>query len=158
MKVIFIQKNKFMKCHCKPGTINDLNSAIYTSCNTYFATIYKNTLEKFDDSKTGMNKWNEHVKTFGLGNYLGYDHPLGQPGLIPDSNYYDRWYPNYSWRAVTTISNGIGQGEILTTPIQLGNIAATIANRGWYKTPHFVKTITNDSIKLKNIDKKNIPQ
>ena len=150
----FYSKNKFMKCHCKPGTINDLNSAIYTSCNTYFATIYKNTLEKFDDSKTGMNKWNEHVKTFGLGNYLGYDHPLGQPGLIPDSNYYDRWYPNYSWRAVTTISNGIGQGEILTTPIQLGNIAATIANRGWYKTPHFVKTITNDSIKLKYRQKK----
>ena len=101
-----------------------------------------------------MNKWNEHVKTFGLGNYLGYDHPLGQPGLIPDSNYYDRWYPNNRWRAVTTISNGIGQGEILTTPIQLGNIAATIANRGWYKTPHFVKTITNDSIKLKYRQKK----
>ena len=99
-------------------------------------------------------KWNEHVKTFGLGNYLGYDHPLGQPGLIPDSNYYDRWYPNNRWRAVTTISNGIGQGEILTTPIQLGNIAATIANRGWYKTPHFVKTITNDSIKLKYRQKK----
>ena len=55
---------------------------------------------------------------------------------------------------VTTISNGIGQGEILTTPIQLGNIAATIANRGWYKTPHFVKTITNDSIKLKYRQKK----
>ena len=88
-------------------------------------------------------------------NYLGYDHPFrSRPGLIPDSKYYDRWYPNNRWRAVTTISNGIGQGEILTTPIQLGNIAATIANRGWYKTPHFVKTITNDSIKLKYRQKK----
>ena len=150
----FYSKNRFMKCHCKAGTYNDLNTAIYNSCNTYFATIYKKTLQKDSNSKTGIDIWKNHVISFGLGNYLGYDHPLGQPGLIPDSNYYDKWYPNNSWRAVTTISNGIGQGEILTTPIQLGNIAATIANRGWFITPHFVKKISNDSIKSKYINKK----
>ena len=94
------------------------------------------------------------VESFGLGNYLGYDHPLGRPGLIPDSKYYDKWYPNNRWRAATTISNGIGQGEILTTPIQLANITAIIANRGWYKTPHLVKKISNDSINSKFLDKK----
>ena len=150
----FYSKNRFMKCHCKPGTYNDLNTAIYNSCNTYFATIYKKILEKKPDSKQGINNWKSHVNSFGLGNYLGYDHPLGQPGLIPDSKYYDNWYPNNSWRAATTISNGIGQGEILTTPIQLGNIAAAIANRGWYITPHFVKKISNDSIELKYREKK----
>jgi penicillin-binding protein 2 len=150
----YYSKNRFMKCHCKPGTYNDLNTAIYNSCNTYFATIYKKTLEKNGDSKKGINSWKNHVNSFGLGNYLGYDHPLGQPGLIPDSKYYDKWYPNNSWRAATTISNGIGQGEILTTPIQLGNIAATIANRGWYITPHFIKKISNDSIELKYREKK----
>ena len=150
----YYSKNRFMKCHCKPGTYNDLNTAIYNSCNTYFATIYKKTLEKNGDSKKGINSWKNHVNSFGLGNYLGYDHPLGQPGLIPDSKYYDKWYPNNSWRAATTISNGIGQGEILTTPIQLGNIAATIANRGWYITPHFIKKISNDNIELKYREKK----
>ena len=150
----FYSKNRFMKCHCKPGTYNDLNTAIYNSCNTYFATIYKKIIEKKPDSKQGINNWKNHVNSFGLGNYLGYDHPLGQPGLIPDSKYYDNWYPNNSWRAATTISNGIGQGEILTTPIQLGNIAAAIANRGWYITPHFVKKISNDSIDLKYREKK----
>ena len=70
-----------MRCHCKPGTSNDLNTAIYNSCNTYFATIYKNTLNKYSNSREGINKWKNHVESFGLGNYLGYDHPLGRPGL-----------------------------------------------------------------------------
>ena len=150
----FYSNKRFMKCHCKPGTYNDLNKAIYNSCNTYFATIYKKTIEKYSSSKQGVDNWKNHVNSFGLGNYLGYDHPLGQPGLIPDSKYYDKWYPNNRWRAATTISNGIGQGEILTTPIQLGNIAASIANRGWFITTHFVKKISNDSIKLKYRERK----
>ncbi|MDG2367711.1 MAG: penicillin-binding protein 2 [Flavobacteriaceae bacterium] len=150
----FYSNKRFMKCHCKPGTYNDLNKAIYNSCNTYFATIYKKTIDKYSNSKQGIDNWKNHVNSFGLGNYLGYDHPLGQPGLIPDSKYYDKWYPNNRWRAATTISNVIGQGEILTTPIQLGNIAASIANRGWFIIPHFVKKISNDSIKLKYREKK----
>ena len=149
----FYSRKRFMKCHCKIGTKNDLNKAIYNSCNTYFANIYKRTIEKFSDSKIGINNWKKHVESFGFGTYLGYDHPTGRPGLIPDSNYYDRRYPNGDWRAATTISNGIGQGEILTTPIQLANLTAIIANRGWYKTPHFVRNIYNDTINLKYQEK-----
>ena len=150
----FYSKNRFMKCHCKIGTVNNLNKAIYNSCNTFFANIYKQTLDKFPNSKLGIDNWKKHIESFGFGNYLGYDHPIGRPGLIPDSNYYDKWYPNGAWRAATTISNGIGQGEILTTPIQLANLTAIIANRGWYKTPHLVKNITKKSLKEKYTEKK----
>ena len=142
----YYSKNRFMKCHCEIGTRNNLNKAIYNSCNTYFANIYKQTIEKFPNAGIGIDHWKEHVSSFGLGNYLGYDHPTGSPGLIPDSKYYNKWYPNGGWKAATTISNGIGQGEILTTPIQLANLTATIANRGWFKTPHLVKAISNNSI------------
>ena len=97
------------------------------------------------DSFMEIDKWKDYVTSFGFGNYLGYDHPTGKKGFIPSSNYYNRWYNN-SWRASTTISNSIGQGEVLTTPIQLANFAAIIANKGWYIQPHFVKNIDNDSI------------
>ena len=125
----FYAKNSFMKCHCDEGTYNNLNAAIYNSCNTYFAKVYKETVDNQTSSKIGLDKWKEYVNSFGMGNYLGYDHPTGRPGFIPSSNYYDRWY-NKSWRASTTISNSIGQGEILSTPIQMANLAATIARQG----------------------------
>ena len=144
----FYGRNSFMKCHTSELTYTDLNNAVYSSCNTYFAKTYKGIIENYDSSSTGLDKWVSYVKSFGFGNYLGYDHPTGKPGFIPTSDYYNSWYGN-SWKAVTTISNSIGQGEILTTPIQLANFAATIANRGWYITPHFVKEIENDSISNK---------
>ena len=150
----FYSKNRFMRCHCKIGTINNLNKAIYNSCNTFFANIYKKTLDKLPNSKLGIDNWKKHVESFGFGNYLGYDHPIGRPGLIPGSNYYDQWYPNGGWKAATTISNGIGQGEILTTPIQLANLSAIIANRGWYKIPHLVKNISKKSLKKIYTEKK----
>ena len=150
----YYSKNRFMRCHCKIGTINNLNKAIYNSCNTFFANTYKKTLDKFPNSKLGIDNWKKHIESFGFGNYLGYDHPIGRPGLIPGSNYYDKMYPNGRWKAATTISNGIGQGEILTTPIQLANLTAIIANRGWYKTPHLVKNISKKSPKEKYTEKK----
>ncbi len=149
----FYAKNSFMKCHTKETTYSDLNNAIYTSCNTYFAKTYKGIIENYESSSIGLDKWSDYVKSFGFGKYLGYDHPTGQPGFIPNSEYYNGWYSN-SWKAVTTISNSIGQGEILTTPIQLANFAATIANRGWYITPHFIREIENDSINSKYKKKK----
>ena len=136
-----------MKCHTSEPTFTNLNNAVYTSCNTYFAKTYRGIIENYDSPSIGLDKWVNYVKSFGFGNYLGYDHPTGKPGFIPTSAYYNSWYNN-SWKAVTTISNSIGQGEILTTPIQLANFAATIANRGWYITPHFVKEIENDSINI----------
>ena len=135
-----------MKCHCSNGTKNRLNSGIYNSCNTYFATIYRRTIDRLNDPKQGMNIWSNHVKSFGMGNYLGYDHPTGQKGFIPNSDYYDYWYPNQRWGATTSLSNSIGQGEVLTTPIQLANMVATIANRGHFYKPHFVRKLQRDSI------------
>jgi penicillin-binding protein 2 len=141
----FYAKNAFMKCHTNLETYTDLNNAIYTSCNTYFAKTYKEIIENYETSSIGLDKWKDYVSSFGFGNFLGYDHPTGKRGFIPSSDYYNRWYKN-SWGASTTISNSIGQGEVLTTPIQLANFAAIIANKGWYISPHFVKNIENDSI------------
>jgi len=136
----------FMKCHCGVvGTPISLNKGIYRSCNSYFANVYRRTIEKYDDPEKGMDVWSNHVKSFGLGNYLGYDMPAGQKGLIPDSKLYNRYYPNHQWKAITTISNAIGQGEVLTTPIQLANMTAAIANRGYFYTPHILKKV-GDSV------------
>ena len=142
-------RTDFMKCHCNYGTKNRLNSGIYNSCNTYFATIYRRTIDRFENPKKGMNIWSNHIKSFGMGNYLGYDHPTGQKGFIPNSDYYDYWYPKQRWGATTSLSNSIGQGEVLTTPIQLANMVATIANRGYFYKPHFVKKIQKDSLNKK---------
>lgn len=141
------RKNEFMGCHCdiynRPIR---LNTAISKSCNSYFSNTYKRIVEKGNDASDGLTNWSKHVKSFGLGNYLGYDLPAGKKGLIPDGNYYDRWY-TYRWSAATNISNAIGQGEVITTPIQLANVTAAIANRGFYYTPHIVKKIDNKAIK-----------
>ena len=129
----------FMACHNKKGTYNNLLSAIYNSCNTFFAKTYKNIIDSKESPFEGINMWNSHLKSFGLGDYLGYDLNIGRPGFIPDGNYYNFWYPQKNWGSVTTISNSIGQGEILTTPIQMANFTSAIANRGYYIKPHFVK-------------------
>jgi penicillin-binding protein 2 len=136
----------FMGCHCdiynKPIK---LKTGISKSCNSYFANTYKRIVEKDNNPKDGLNNWSKHVKSFGLGNYLGYDLPAGSPGLIPDGNYYDSRY-KYKWNASTNISNAIGQGEVLTTPIQLANFTAAIANKGHFFTPHILKEVNNTSI------------
>ena len=137
----------FMKCHCGiVGAPIQMNTGIYRSCNAYFANVYRKTIEKYEDPVEGMDVWSNHVKSFGLGNYLGYDLPSGQKGLVPDSKLYNRYYPNHKWKAITTISNAIGQGEVLTTPIQLANMTAAIANRGFYYTPHILKKVGDSAI------------
>jgi penicillin-binding protein 2 len=122
------------------GTKSDLKKGIYNSCNTYFAKTFMRIIESKPTPEEGVNLWKIHLEKFGLGNYLGYDLPIGKRGFIPDSEYYNRWYPKGSWGATTVVSNAIGQGEILTTPIQMANFTATIANRGYYRKPHFKKT------------------
>ena len=141
----YYARNAFMECHCSPGTVNHLVEGIYRSCNTYFAQTYKGIINSSTSVQEGIDKWNNHLKSFGLGDYLGYDLPTGRPGFIPTSQYYDRWYPNKSWSAPAVISNAIGQGEILTTPIQMANFTAAIANRGYFIKPHFTKN-TIDSM------------
>jgi penicillin-binding protein 2 len=136
--------NAFMKCHCGIyASPIKLNRGIYRSCNSYFANVYKRIIEKFENPEEGMNVWSDHVKSFGLGNYLNNDLSTGAKGLIPDADFYNRYYPKGSWRASTTISNAIGQGEVLTTPIQLANMTAAVANRGYFYTPHIIKKISD---------------
>jgi len=134
-------KGAFMKCHCGTSIPVDLNIAIYRSCNSYFANAYRKVIENSDTAYEGMNVWNKHVESFGLGNYLNNDLSVGQKGHVPDGDYYNRVYPNGRWRSTATISNAIGQGEVLTTPIQLANMTATVANRGFFYTPHITKNI-----------------
>ncbi len=156
----YYARNAFMACHNKFGTISNLRKGIYNSCNTFFAKTYKMIIDKYDSPSLGLDSWSKHIKSFGLGDYLGYDLSIGKKGFIPESNYYNRFYGNNRWSAATTISNSIGQGEILTTPIQMANFASAIANRGFFYKPHFVKKINNQaSISLEknmtSIDKEN---
>ncbi|MDT8414297.1 MAG: penicillin-binding protein 2 [Flavobacteriaceae bacterium] len=141
----FYARGSFMKCHSHASPVN-LDSGIYNSCNAYFGTVYTRTLEKFATPQLGIDNWAKHVKSFGLGDFLGYDLPTGKKGLVPTSAYYDRAYPNGNWRPVATVSNGIGQGELLTTPVQLANFTAAIANRGYYYTPHIIRKIEGKKI------------
>ena len=148
----YYSRNAFMGCHNKFGTISNLRKGIYNSCNTYFARTYRGIIDKYGTSSEGLDKWATHMKSFGLGNYLGYDLSIGKKGFIPESDYYNRFYGTNRWGSSTTISNSIGQGEILTTPIQMANFATAIANRGFYIKPHFVKSVNN---KLMNNREKN---
>ena len=140
------RKNEFMGCHCDIfGRPIQLKTAISKSCNSYFANTYKRIVEKNNKPSQGLDNWSAHVKSFGLGNYLGYDLPQGSPGLIPTGKYYDQMY-RYSWNASTNISNAIGQGEVQTTPIQLANFTAAIANKGYFFTPHILKGVDKKPI------------
>lgn len=141
------RKNEFMGCHCKTGGRPiGLKTAIAKSCNSYFATVYRKIIDHAENSKVGINNWSNHAKSFGLGNYLGYDLPTGMKGRIPDSTFYNKWY-KFRYGPTHTISNAIGQGEVETTPIQLANMTAAIANKGFYYRPHIVKKIDGSPIK-----------
>ncbi|WP_339651029.1 penicillin-binding protein 2 [uncultured Maribacter sp.] len=132
-------------CHCGGG-MRDMNKGIYMSCNAYFAGTFRKIFEHFDTTDEAMDVWEKHMRSFGLGDYLGYDLPFGQKGRIPSKEYYDKWYGDNSWSSSYIISNSIGQGEILATPVQLANMTAAIANRGHYFTPHILKKIEDIDI------------
>lgn len=138
-------KSLHVGCHSDPGAYQ-LDKAVVASCNAYFCETYKDIIEHYPTAAQGMDVWANHVKSFGLGKFLNNDLPTGRKGNVPDAAYYDRIYPPGSWRAVTTISNAIGQGELLVTPIQLANLSAIIANRGYYYTPHIVKAVDGQSL------------
>ena len=131
-------------CHCGGG-LRNVNSGIYKSCNAYFAGTFRKIYEKYETTDEGMDVWEKHMKSFGLGNYLGYDLPYGQKGRIPSKEYYDKWYGDNRWSSSYIISNSIGQGEVLATPVQLANMTAAIANRGHYFTPHILKKIEGEA-------------
>ena len=116
-----------MKCHQHPSPLN-LNEAIATSCNSYFCYVYKGILEKYPNVYEGYEIWYKHVSSFGLGNWLNNDLPTGKKGFLPSTKYYDRMYRKGGWKALTNISLAIGQDALLTTPIQMANMTAAIAN------------------------------
>ncbi|AYN69135.1 penicillin-binding protein 2 [Euzebyella marina] len=134
-------------CHCGGG-LRKLNDGIYKSCNAYFAATFRKIYEKYETTDQGMDVWEEHMKSFGLGQYLGYDLPTGRKGRIPSKEYYDKWYGDNRWAPSYIISNSIGQGEVAVTPIQLANMTAAIANRGFYYTPHILKKVEGKDISI----------
>ena len=144
-RYIYGKNKRIMQCHCGGGYRN-LDSGISYSCNSYFAMAFRTTIEKYSNASQSLDIWSNHIKSFGLGNFLGNDLSVGKKGNIPNGSYYDKWYPEFQWGATTIISNAIGQGEILVTPIQLANMTAAIANKGNYYTPHIIKSIENENM------------
>lgn len=142
---IYGEEKRKMKCHPHRSPLN-LKESIATSCNAYYCNVYKGIIEKYPSTYEGYNNWRNHVMSFGLGNWLNNDLPTGQKGHVPSTSYYDNIYGKRRWKALTNLSLSIGQDALLSTPIQLANMTAAIANRGFYYTPHIVKKIENDSI------------
>ena len=134
------------RCHSHGSPLN-LSAAIGTSCNSYFCWGLRAMLEneKYGSIQNAMDKWLDHMVAQGFGYRLGVDLPSEKRGLIPNSQLYDKRHSDKNgkpwWRAMTVISIAIGQGEIELSPIQICNLAATIANRGYFYTPHIVKKI-----------------
>lgn len=141
--------------HCSHNhpSASNVQQGIQHSCNPYFWQTFKLTLdnEKYSNTQESYGAWHAYAQKFGLGQKLGVDMLSEKPGNIPSVDYYNKLYGKGSWRAVTIISLAIGQGEILLTPLQLANLYATLANRGYYITPHLVRTI--DKKVLGNFDK-----
>ena len=134
----------FVDCHVHRSPLN-LTEGLMISCNSYFCQAFRRTLENkaYTSVTEGYKKWREYVTQFGFGNKLGTDFVNELPGLIPEVTYYEKFYGANKLKALNIISLGIGQGEIGTTPLQMANMTAAIANRGYFYTPHIVKKIGN---------------
>ena len=125
-------------CHAHRSPL-DLTEAVMMSCNAYFCYVFKNLLEKGPTAEC-FDRWRDYVLSFGFGAPLGSDFPSELGGNIPTSKYYDRVYGARHWRFSNVVSLSIGQGEIGATPLQIANLAAIMANRGWYRVPHIVRS------------------
>ena len=144
----YVGSRRLTGCHSHSSPLA-MNGGIAQSCNAYFANVYRRIIDKHKDAGDGMDVWSNHVKSFGLGNYLNNDLAVGQKGRIPDAAFYDKWYGKDRWASTYIISNAIGQGEVEATPIQLANMVAAIGNRGYYFTPHIIKNIEGEKIDSK---------
>lgn len=141
---IFYCHNGYLSiaCHTHESPLN-LESAIKNSCNAYFCQVFRRVLEnpEYLTVSSAYEKWKKYLSEFGFGNTLGTDFVNEKPGFIPAGSYYDKYYGKDKWKALTIISLAIGQGEVGTTPIQMANMTAAIANRGYYISPHIVRSI-----------------
>ena len=137
--------SKFVECHSHPSPLN-LTEAIGTSCNSYFCQTYRRVLENpaYNSVAEAYNKWKSYLNEFGFGSKLGTDFINELSGFIPSTDYFDKFYGKNRWKALTVISMAIGQGEVGTTPLQMANMTAAIANRGYYFTPHVVRSVGSD--------------
>jgi len=155
-----------IKCtHDNPGHAANLRVALANSCNSYFSHIYRLSVDnpRLNGTVNGYLKWKQYMNSFGMGVKLGIDLPSEDKGLIVDTSFYNRLY-NRSWSSCTNVFLGIGQGEMQATPLQMANLMCIIANKGYYYTPHFVKSIeaqTEEDTVLNTFKKKhqvtNIP-
>lgn len=138
----FNYKGLHVGCHGHASPIN-LVPAIGTSCNSYFCwnlfRMFSNK-QKYGSVQNAMNTWKDYLVRMGYGYKLGVDLPGERRGMIPNAEYYDKAYRK-SWNGLTVISISIGQGEVTATPLQIANLAATVANRGYYIVPHVVKSV-----------------
>ena len=144
----FIYGRLKVGCHGHESPIT-LKPALRTSCNAYFCWGLKAMLDKKSKYGTAGNAfevWKRYMVSMGYGYRLGIDLPGESRGFIPNEKFYDKFYGHNRWNALTVISIAIGQGEILATPLQIANLAATIANRGYFITPHVVKAIKDEKI------------
>jgi penicillin-binding protein 2 len=149
----FACNKSLVACHNHPSPVN-LFGAIRSSCNPYYHQAFRAIINRevssntFKDTEIGLNAWRESVMKFGLGSPLGLDMYNEKGGSIPSSKLYDRVYGEGRWKYSTIYSLSIGQGEMLVTPLQMANLAAIFANKGYYYTPHLIKAIdgTNTNI------------
>ncbi|MBK6821371.1 MAG: penicillin-binding protein 2 [Bacteroidetes bacterium] len=136
--------------HSGGGHAANLSLAIANSCNAYFCHVFRLAIDapKHGSTHVGLERWHHYMNEFGLGHPIGIDIPSENGGNIPDSNYFDRVY-NKNWNSCNMSIIGMGQGEILMTPLQMANAMCIIANKGYYYIPHFVKSIDGDSTHAK---------
>lgn len=132
-------------CHPHPSPLN-LMQSVQHSCNAYYCTVFRNILDNKKTVRQNYDIWRKHVMSFGFGKKFNTDLPSELKGLIPTGDYYDKIYGKNRWKSLTVVSLSIGQGELGTTPLQLANLVAILANRGFYYPPHLVKKIGNKKI------------
>lgn len=147
-------KGRKMKCHPHPSPL-DLRPAVANSCNAYFCYVFRDIIEnkKYENVKEGLDVWADYVRSFGFGRTLDSDFANETRGYVPTSEFYNKVYHN-SWKAQTIISLSIGQGELGCTPLQMANLAAIIANRGYYYIPHIVRSVEGvDSLEQRFYEK-----
>ena len=136
----YVVGNLRVGCHGHPSPIN-MYQSIMMSCNAYYCYVFRSILDnpKYDSVQEGFEHWKAYTESFGFGTKLGTDIPGEKAGTMPTVERYDRLHGKGRWRSISIISLSIGQGEIGCTPMHLANLAATIANRGWFYTPHLQK-------------------
>lgn len=143
----FNYKGLHVGCHAHASPL-PLVPALATSCNAYFCWGLYHMMfnrQKYTSVQNAMNTWRDYMVSMGFGYPLGIDLPGEKRGMIPNANFYDKAY-RHSWNGLTVISISIGQGEVTLTPLQIANLGATIANRGYFITPHVVRNVQGERL------------